>query len=261
MKEKKQNPVSEEKSPSDDKKSVEDKEKIEQNENLCEEEENNASTNKDFQATLNEEKEVKIPSKSTKVNDIKQKEEKDGEKDNSNIFTKKIIFVVTKVTKEFKSTKKQRKIQKAPIFYIKKEYRKPRGKKKIFVIKKVQKVKYENKKNISFKSPLKAKKENNIYILLFLARKSYSFYSNWTPPPYKGKIFYIRESPQHSSSTKDRVTSRNDDDEKLTKEDFDVIRNVCNNHDKNNYIYQNGLNYDSESYNSLPITSTNYKSN
>ena len=250
MKEKKLNPICEEKSPSDDKESVEDKEKIDQNENLCEEDENNPSTNEDLEARLNEEKEEKMPSKSTKVNDEKPKEEKDEENENSKIPTRKIIF---DIKKEFKSTKKQRKSREASTFYKKNQCRKPRGKNKIFGIIKDQKVKYE-KKNIPFKSPLKVKKIKKYYIPHFYVRKPSSFNSNGSPPPSEKKTSYIGESQKSSFSNKERSISQNDDDEKLTKKDVVIIRNVCSNHDKNISNFQNGQYYES-------IMSTNYKSN
>ena len=70
MKEKKENPISEEKSPSDNKESVENKAKMDQNEILYKEDEINPSTNEEFQDRLSKVNEGKIPSKNTKVNDI-----------------------------------------------------------------------------------------------------------------------------------------------------------------------------------------------
>ena len=145
MKEKKENPISEEKSPSDNKESVENKEKMDQNEILYKEDEINPSANKELQDRLSKVNEGKIPSKNTKVNDINQKEEKDEENEKSKIPTRKILFVVEE---EVNYTKNKRKNRKAPAFYIKNKHREIKGKNKIFAIKKVQKVKYAKKEKI-----------------------------------------------------------------------------------------------------------------
>ena len=63
-------------------------------------------------------------------------------------------------------------------------------------------------------------------------------------------------------SVRDRVTSQNDDDdEKLTKEKIIVIKSMCYNHDNNNPLLQNEQNYESESYDSSQLMSTNCKTN
>ena len=93
MKDKKQNSISEEKSSYDNKESIENKEKMEQNEILYKEDEINPSTNEEFQDRLSKVNQVKIPSKSTKVNDINQKEEKDEENEKYKIPTRKILFI------------------------------------------------------------------------------------------------------------------------------------------------------------------------
>ena len=145
MKDKKQNSISEEKSSYDNKESIDNKEKMEQNEILYKEDEINPSTNEEFQDRLSKVNQVKIPSKSTKVNDINQKDEKDEENEKSKIPTRKILFVVEE---EVNYTKNKRKNRKVPAFYIKNKHREIKGKNKIFAIKKVQKVKYAKKEKI-----------------------------------------------------------------------------------------------------------------
>ena len=139
MKEKKENPISEEKSQFDKKESVENKEKMEQNE----EDEIKPSTNEELQDRLSKVNEGKIPSKSTKVNDINQKEEKDEENEKSKIPTRKILFVVEE---EVNYTKKKRKSRKVPASHKKNKNREIKGKNKIFAIKKFKKLKMQKKK-------------------------------------------------------------------------------------------------------------------
>ena len=251
MKEKKQNQISEEKSPSDSKDTVENKEKMEQNE----EDEIKPSTNEEFQDRLSKVNQVKIPSKSTKVNDINQKEEKDEENEICKIPTRKILFVVEE---EVNYTKNKRKNRKAPAFYIKNKHREIKGKNKIFAIKKVQKAKYAKKEITSFKSRLNAKKTIKNYIPHFFVWKV--SYFNPNGPPSKEKRPYNGESLCLLFSIGDRVTSQNDD-EKLTKEKIIVIKSMCYNHDKNIPLLQNEQYYESESYDSLQFMSTNCKTN
>ena len=214
MKDKKQNSISEEKSSYDNKESIENKEKMEQNEILYKEDEINPSTNEEFQDRLSKVNQVKIPSKSTKVNDINQKEEKDEENEKSKIPTRKILFVVEE---EVNYTKKKRKSRKAPAAFSKKnKHREIKGKNKIFAIKKVQKAKYAKKEITSFKSRLNAKKTIKNYIPHFLVWKV--SYFNPNGPPSKEKRPYNREYLWLLFSIGDRITSQNDDDdEKLTK--------------------------------------------
>ena len=258
MKEKKHNSISEEKSSSDNKESIENKEKMEQNEILYKEDEINPSTNEEFQDRLSKVNQVKIPSKSTKVNDINQKEEKDEENEKYKIPTRKILFVIEE---EVNYTKKKRKSRKAPAAFSKKnKHREIKGKNKIFAIKKVQKAKYAKKEITSFKSRLNAKKTIKNYIPHFLVWKV--SYFNPNGPPSKEKRPYNRESLWLLFSIGDRVTSQNDDDdEKLTKEKIIVIKSMCYNHDKNIPLLQNEQYYESESYDSLQFMSTNCKTN
>ena len=223
MKEKKHNSISEEKSSSDNKESIENKEKMEQNEILYKEDEINPSTNEEFQDRLSKVNQVKIPSKSTKVNDINQKEEKDEENEKCKIPTRKILFVIEE---EVNYTKKKRKSRKAPAAFSKKnKHREIKGKNKIFAIKKVQKAKYAKKEITSFKSRLNAKKTIKNYIPHFLVWKV--SYFNPNGPPSKEKRPYNRESLWLLFSIGDRVTSQNDDDdEKLTKEKIIVIKSM-----------------------------------
>ena len=141
MKDKKHNSISEEKSSYDNTESIENKEKMEQNE----EDEIKPSTNEELQDRLSKVNEGEIPNKSTKVNDINQKEEKDEENEKNKIPTRKILFVVEE---EVNYTKKKRKRRKAPISHKKNKHREIKGKKKIFVINKIQKVKYAKKKKL-----------------------------------------------------------------------------------------------------------------
>ena len=244
MKEKKQNPISEEKSSSHNKESVENKEKMEQNE----EDEIKPSTNEELQDRLSKMNEGKIPSKSTKVNDVNQKEEKDEENEKSKIPTRKIIFIVEE---EVNYTKKKRKSRKAPAFYKKNKHREIKGKNKIFAIKKVQKVKFAKKEITSFKSRLNAKKTIKNSIPHFFVWKV--SYFNQNGPPSKEKRPNNKESLWLLFSIGDRVTSQNDDDdEKLTKENIIAIKSMCYNHDKY---------YESDLYDSSLFMSTNCKTN
>ena len=203
--EKRQNNNFEENFPS------ESKDGIEQNENF-------GDCNKEFQATLNEEKEEIIPSNSTKVNDVNQKDEGN---EKSKIPTKK-IFLVEKIVK---STRKQRKNKETPKFSEKRKIKRHRGHNELFEIKKEGK-----KKNILSDCWSKAEKKIRYGI------PSIFF---WTPsssninrlPPYKKQKLIIRDYS---------VFGPSDDDEKIKKEDVYIIREICTNHDNNRFILLNG---------------------
>ena len=220
MEEKKQNAISEKKSPLNNNEEDENKEKMEQDGNLYKEE----NGNKDFQIRVNEEKVEIIPSKSTKAEDTNQKGEKDEENENPKIPTRFIVFA-----EEVKSKKKERKSQNTPKFY-KKNNRRIKGNTIIFAIKKDQKVKYEKKKIILSEYLLETKEKKEDGNPLFLIRKPSSFNSNRGPPPSKKAKLNIRKpSPSLHSNNRTFRQKDDDDDEKMTDSVAEEVGNVsCN---------------------------------
>ena len=231
--------ISEEESPS-----VESKEGIEQNENLWKDD--GVPHNKEFQETINkcsDDKESKISCNSTKANNIIQNEEKNEGNENPDVPTHKLKIILEKV----KSTKRQRKKKKTPKFNEKNKHKKLRGHIKIFEIKKVK-----DKKD-NFDCPLKFKTKVIEAIPHFLVKKISS--SNGTPPCRKKKL-NIRESSIIFFLKINGVFNQKDDDEKLKKEDYDVVKNMCTNHDGNYFtLLIDGLE------NLHSFMSTNYSTN
>lgn len=235
---------------------IEKKENNEQNGNLYDENGDvpPPPSNEELEAILYEEKEEKNLSKSTKLNDGNHKIEKNGGKEEKKIPTKKMKLIPDKkIGKRKNERKKKSRLNEKKNKKILKYYKKNKiTKKSEKIIKKKEKI--ESKEIILSKVLLYILLYKRLVYIFGSFGETYSSSNSNRPPPSKDKKLLKYECFPDLNFIKYLNSLHNDDD--VIKEDDNVIRNMCSNHDRN--IPPLGL---YNLYNLLLLDSTNYSTN